>query len=111
MSDVFGIEGGGNQGAAKPGNARQPGEKEPTGEGPAGRYMQYDNEMGAMMLNLPPRFAKYKHELEEDLMDEFYGAEAGGNEMHKSINQWIAEWIRKKEDEDPDLIQPDDPYA
>ena len=58
MSDVFGIEGGpqgtdGNQGAAKPG--AEQGEKTPAyraGEGPQGRYMQYDNEMGAMLLNL-----------------------------------------------------------
>ena len=71
--------------------------------------MQYDNEIGAMMLNIPPRFAKYKAELEEDLMDEFYGASAGGNPQHKTINEWIAEWMRKKEEEDPDLLIEDDP--
>ncbi len=114
MSEIFGIEGGGqnpdaNQGAAKK-KPQTEGEQVPdyrAGEGPQGRYMQYDNEMGAMMLNLPPRFAKYKNDLQEDLMDAFYGAAAGGKEQHQSINEWIGEWIRKKEDEDPDLIQPD----
>jgi hypothetical protein len=115
MSEIFGIEGGpqggqGNQGAADP-SAKPSGEPKPpayaAGEGPAGRYMQYDNEMGAMMLNLPPRFAKYKGDLQEDLMDAFYGAAAGGKTKHQEINEWIAEWIRKKEEEDPDLIQPD----
>ena len=117
MSEIFGIEGGpqggqagdANQGAAGP-SAQEGKERRPdymAGEGPEGRYMQYDNEMGAMMLNLPPRFAKYKADLEEDLMDAFYGAAAGGKEQHQTINEWIAEWIRKKEEEDPDLIQPD----
>ncbi len=106
MSEVFGIEGGGNQGAAREGAPKpKPG---PIGEGPQGRYMQYDNEMGAMMLNLPPRFAKYKGELEEDLMDEFYGESAGGKEQHRSIDEWIAEWIRRKEEEDPDLLRQGD---
>ncbi len=102
MGEVFGIEGGGNQGGAKEGAKKPQG---PPGEGPRGRYMQYDNEMGAMMLNLPPRFAKYKAELEEDLMDEFYGAAAGGKEQHRTIDEWIAEWIRRKEEEDPDLLR------
>ena len=110
MPDVFGIDGGGgNQGGAKKG-ANEGKDAKPdymAGEGPKGRYMQYDNEMGVMELNLPPRFAKYKHELQEDLMDAFYGAPAGAKDQHQSINEWIAEWIRKKEDEDPDLIQPD----
>ena len=44
-------------------------------------------------------------------MDEFYGSAAGGKEQHKSINQWITDWIRRKEEEDPDLVQPDDPDA
>lgn len=117
MSDVFGIEGGpqgpeNNQGGAKPDAEQKEKEKVPAyraGEGPQGRYMQYDNEMGAMMLNLPPRFAKYKGDLQEDLMDEFYGAAAGGKEQHKSINEWIGEWIRRKEEEDPDLAQGSEP--
>ena len=117
MSEIFGIEGGPqgpganqNQGAAKKKPQGEGEEQTPdyrAGEGPQGRYMQYDNHMGAMMLNLPPRFAKYKGELQEDLMDEFYGAAAGGKEQHKSIDEWIADWIRRKEEEDPDLIQPD----
>lgn len=115
MSEIFGIEGGpqgggqGNQGAARP---KPEGEraKRPdymAGEGPAGRYMQYDNEMGAMMLNLPPRFAKYKADLEQDLMDEFYGEAAGGKDQQRTIDEWIGDWIRRKEEEDPDLLKPD----
>jgi len=107
MSEVFGIEGGGNQGGAKEG-VNLPKEKYPKGEGPPGRYMQYDNEIGAMMLNLPPRFAKYKADLEQDLMDEFYGAAAGGKEQHRTIDEWIGDWIRRKEEEDPDLLAPQD---
>ena len=104
MSEVFGIDGGGggNQGGAAEGAKKEQG---PPGEGPQGRYMQYDNEMGAMILNLPPRFAKYKDELQEDLMDEFYGAAAGGKEQHQAIDEWISEWIKRKEDEDPDLMR------
>ena len=86
MTDVFGIDGGGNQGGAAEGAQKKKG---PPGEGPQGRYMQYDNEMGAMMLDLPSRFAKYKADLEQDIMDEFYGSSAGGKEMHKTINEWI----------------------
>lgn len=103
MTDVFSGEGGGkNQGAAK----KKPGEapkKPSTGESEKGKYLQYDNEMGAMMVDLPPKFAKYKGELEEDLMDAFYGAEAGGNQMHATIDDWIADWMKKKEEEDPTL--------
>lgn len=106
MSEVFDIEGGGNQGAANSKDGEK--KKQPTGEGPPGQYMQYDNEIGAMMLNLPPRFSKYKADLVEDLMDHFYGAAAGGKEQHQRINEWIADWIRKKEDEDPDLRAGDD---
>ncbi len=117
MTEMFGIEGGPqggdaprNQGAAaKKKKAENATPDYMSGEGPQGRYMQYDNEMGAMMLNLPPRFAKYKADLQEDIMDAFYGAAAGGKDQHQNINQWISDWIRKKEDEDPDLIQPDQP--
>src|SRR5262249_26731550 len=77
MPDVFGVEG---QGQGKKPPAGKKGEKksasrgEPemlggsmdprAGEGPQGRYVQYDNESGAMLVNLPPRFAKLKAELE-----------------------------------------------
>jgi hypothetical protein len=106
--DVFAAEGGGkNQGAAKKKKQDGP-KKEPTGEGEKGRYMQYDNEMGAMMVDIPPRFAKYKGELEEDLMDAFYGDQAGAKQTHQTINEWIADWMKKKEQEDPSLIVPDD---
>lgn len=107
MSDVFDPQGGKNQGAA----SKRPGEgpkQPPTGEGEKGRYMQYDNEMGAMMIDLPPRFAKYKAELEEDLMDAFYGDTAGAKQTHQTINEWVADWIKKKEQEDPSLIVPDE---
>lgn len=105
MSDVFGIEGGGNQGAAA--NKGEKPAKPPTGEGPKGRHMQYDNEMGAMMVDLPARLAKYKAELEEDLMDEFYGSSAGGKDQQQTIDEWISEWIKKKEQEDPSIIRSD----
>jgi hypothetical protein len=112
MSDVFDPEGGGgkgapkNQGAAK--GPKKEGQAPSTGEGERGRYMQYDNEMGAMMVDIPARFAKYKAELEEDLMDAFYGDQAGAKQTHQTINEWIADWMKKKEDEDPSLIVPDD---
>ncbi|MCO5170850.1 MAG: hypothetical protein M9894_31360 [Planctomycetes bacterium] len=108
MSDVFDPEGSKkNQGAAakKPGDAPQ---KPPTGEGERGRHMQYDNEWGAMMIDIPPRFAKYKAELEEDLMDAFYGDTAGAKQTHQTINEWVADWMKKKEQEDPSLIVPDE---
>ena len=101
MPDVFGIEGGGNpadrnqnQGAAK--NPRKGEEGLLTGEGAEGRYMQYDNEAGAMILNIPPHLAEFKGDLQEDLMDAFYGEAAGGKEMHTSIDAWIANWIEEK---------------
>jgi hypothetical protein len=110
MPDVFGVEGGGQapppeKKSQEPKGPPKPGQY--PGEGPQGLYMQYDNYSGAMMLNLPARFAKYKRELQEDLMDEFYGSAAGGKDQQQTIDQWIAEWMRKKEQEDPSLIQPD----
>ena len=103
MAKIFDPEGAGaNQGAAKKGHTPES-RPYPTGEGPRGQYMQYDNEMGAMMLELPPRFAKYKGELAEDIMDAFYGASAGGKPQHATIEEWIADWIARKEEEDPDL--------
>jgi hypothetical protein len=108
MSEIFGIEGGGaakgqNQGAAK--KKKEDGPKKPsTGEGEKGKFMQYDNEMGAMMLDIPARYHKYRGELEEDLMDAFYGAEAGGKQMHQTINEWLADWLKRKADEDPTLL-------
>lgn len=113
MPDVFGVEGGGQvPSPRKPGAPEQPPAPpkpgEYPGEGPQGRYMQYDNDSGAMMLNLPARFAKYKRELQEDLMDAFYGEAAGGKDQHQTIEQWIADWMRKKEEEDPSLVQRDE---
>ncbi|MBI3722872.1 hypothetical protein HY251_02790 [bacterium] len=119
MPDVFGTESG-PPGAKKPdpGKKKKPpsrgepdmlyGSMEPAaGEGPRGRYFQYDNESGSMMIDLPARFAKYKGELEEDLMDEFQGEPAGAAESGKTIDAWIKAWIEKKEKEDPDLAKPD----
>ena len=113
MPEDFGIEGGGTEPAPKRPDSEQPPQPPKPGqwpgEGPQGRYMQYDNATGAMMLNIPARFAKYKHELQEDLMDTFYGAAAGGKDTHQTIEEWIAEWMRRKEKEDPSLIQRDEP--
>lgn len=102
MPDVFGIEGGGtapgpnaNQGAAAPG-ARPADPHAARGESAPGRYLQYDNEAGAMILNLPAHLAEFRAELQEDLMDLFYGEAAGGKDMHDSIDAWIAEWIERK---------------
>lgn len=75
------------------------------GEGPSGRYVQYDNESGAVMLNLPSGVSKYRHELEEDLMDEFYGEAAGGADAHRSIDLWVKDWIDKKAKEDPSILE------
>ena len=121
MPDVFGVEGAGQakQPDKKPDKKKKPvsrgepdmlyGSMDPrAGEGPQGRYVQYDNESGAMMVNLPPRFSKYKGELEEDLMEEFYGDTAGAADTGRSIDAWVKDWIEKKEKEDPDLAQPND---
>ncbi|MGE0712497.1 MAG: hypothetical protein AB7N76_01460 [Planctomycetota bacterium] len=100
MANVFDPELGGNQGAARePRKATDPIVR----EGKPGRYMQYDNEAGAMILNLPEKFRKYKAELQEDLMDAFYGESGGGKDQHQTIDEWIAEWIARKEAEDPEL--------
>ena len=119
MPDVFGIEGG--PGAPDPRKKKQgdakkkPSRGEPdmlwgtqdpkAGEHPAGRYVQYDNESGAVMLNLPPGFAKYKADLEEELMEEFYGDAAGGADVHRSIDTWVKDWIDKKAKEDPSVLE------
>lgn len=114
MPDVFGIEGGGaapkngpqsgsqsgslNQGAANKPKSDQP-EGLLRGEGPEGRYFQYDNEVGAMIFQLPAHLAEHRAELQEDLMDAFYGEAAGGKDMHASIDAWIADWIERKQSE------------
>jgi hypothetical protein len=119
MPDVFGIEGVGGPGAPRKPGPRKPASRgEPdllygsmkpqAGEGPAGRYVQYDNESGAIMLNLPARFSKLKHELEEELMEEFYGEPGGAAESSRSIDSWVKAWIEKKEREHPELVQPDE---
>jgi hypothetical protein len=120
VPEVFGIEGGAGGPAKKPdpSKAKKPASRgEPdvlygsmkpdAGETKAGRYVQYDNETGAIMVNLPPRFAQYKRELEEDLMEEFYGEPSGAAEGTNSLDRWIAQWIEKKEKEDPSLTRPE----
>jgi hypothetical protein len=125
MPDVFGIEGGpgaGDPRAKKPDpdkKKKPPSRGEPdmlygtqdmkAGEGPKGQYVQYDNESGAVMLNLPPGFAKYKADLEEELMEEFYGDAAGGEGVHRSIDNWVKDWINKKAKEDPSVLEEDNP--
>jgi hypothetical protein len=76
--------------------------------------MQYDNEAGAIMVNLPPRYAPYKAELHEDLMDFFYGSSPVGDTA-ESINDFIRQWCERMEQEHPEIQnveevqQPDDP--
>ena len=77
------------------------------GEMKAGRYVTYDNESGEILLNLPPRFSKYKRELEEELMEEFMGEPSGSVEGGRSLDAWVRQWIEKKTKEDPDLAKPD----
>lgn len=99
MPELFGPEHGGNEGAAKQPN--EPAGPDYVREGePTGNYFQYDNEMGGMVVNLPPRFAKYKADLHDDLMDAFMGEAAGGKDQAQTIDAWIADWIERKEAED-----------
>ena len=120
MPEVFGIEGGGASGKDDP-RAKKPGDKpasrgEPdmlygsmdprAGEGPQGRYVQYDNSSGAIMVNLPPEMSKWKHELEEDLMDEFYGEPAGAADANRTLDAWVKSWIERKEKEETDARPP-----
>jgi hypothetical protein len=116
MSDVFGVDGPGKK---KPDPKKAPKKWErPTGREPdvlygsmdpkAGetqqlRYTQYDNDSGAIMVNLPDKFAKYKADLEEDLMDEFLGAPTGSADGAKNLDAWVKDWIERKEREDPDI--------
>ncbi len=114
MPDIFGIEGAGAGKKPDPKKGKKPaGRGEPdilygsmdpkAGETQQLRYTQYDNDTGAIMVNLPDKFAKYKADLEEDLMDEFYGDPAGSADGAKSLDTWIKDWIDKKEREDPDI--------
>lgn len=129
MPDVFGTEGAGADPAGKKkkkkkvppigGKAETRGDPDilygsmdpRAGETKPGRYVQYDNETGSIMLNLPPRFSKLKNELEEELMEEFYGEPSGAAEGTTSLEAWVKAWIEKKEKEDPDLAVPDDQDA
>ena|SRR5579871_6155164 len=118
MPDVFGVEGPqrnedpkGKDKAKKPPSRGEPdmlwGSQDPkAGETQKGRYFQYDNESGAMIVDLPERFSKYKRELEEELLDEFLGEPGGAAESGRSIDAWIKAWIEKKEQEDPELGRP-----
>jgi len=119
MPDVFGVEGGGRPGEKKPDGKKKPGSRgEPdmlygsmkpaAGETKAGRWAMYDNETGEIHLNLPPRFAKYKRELEEDLLEAFMGEPTGSVDGQRSLDAWLKEWIEKKTKEDPDLAKPEE---
>ena len=68
----------------------------------------YDNDSGAVMLNLPPGFSKYKADLEEELMEEFYGEAAGGVGAHQTIDAWVKDWIERKAKEDPSVLEDED---
>lgn len=104
MPDVFGVEGGG----ITPKGYKMPKWKDlqrrdlSAGEGKKHRWFQYDNESGAIMVNLPPRFAPYKRELEEEILDFFYGASPVGDTA-ESINDFIKRWCERMEDEHPEL--------
>src|SRR5690242_2524780 len=100
MPDVFGVEGGGGPSKKKPdpANAKKKpasrgepdmlyGSMDPrAGEAKAGRYVVYDNETGEISVSLPPRFAKLKRELEEDLLEEFMGEPSGSVEGQRSLD-------------------------
>jgi hypothetical protein len=112
MPDVFGGSTPEPDKKKKPASRGEPdmlyGSMDPrAGEGPRGRYVQYDNESGEIMVNLPAKFGRFKRELEEDLMEEFYGEPTGAAEGGKSIDTWIQAWIDKKVEEDPSLGGPD----
>jgi hypothetical protein len=118
MPDVFGVEGAGGAPGKKPEDKKKPASRgEPdmlygsmkpaAGEAKVGRYAVYDNETGEISIQLPPRFAKYKRELEEDVLDHFMGEPTGGAEGQRSLDAWIKEWIDRKTKEDPDLARPD----
>ncbi len=118
MPDVFGVEGAGGAPGKKPEGKKKPASRgEPdmlhgsmkpgAGEAKVGRYAVYDNETGEISIQLPPRFAKYKRELEEDLLEEFMGEPTGGAEGQLSLDGWIKAWIDRKTKEDPDLAKPD----
>ena len=78
------------------------------GEAKAGRYVMYDNETGEIHVQLPDRFAKYKGELEEELLEAFLGEPSGSVEGQRGLDAWGKEWIDRKTKEDPDLAKPDD---
>lgn len=119
MPDVFGSEGPSGapdkkkKPAARPASRGEPdmlyGSMDPkAGEARAGRYVVYDNETGEIAVSLPPRFAKYKGELEEELLEEFLGEPSASVEGQRSLDAWVKQWIEKKTKEDPDLAKPDD---
>lgn len=119
MPDVFGVEGGGGPPRKKPDpKAKKPASRgEPemlygsmkpnAGEAKAGRYVRYDNETGEISVSLPPRFAKYRRELEEDMLEEFMGEPSGSADGQRSLDAWVKAWIERKTKEDPDLAVPD----
>jgi hypothetical protein len=119
MPDVFGSQGGGLPAPKKPDPKKKPASRgEPdmlygsmnpaASEAKAGRYVTYDNDTGEILLNIPPRFAKYKHELEEELMEEFMGEPSASADGQRSLDAWVRSWIDKKSKEDPSLAVPDD---
>jgi hypothetical protein len=119
MPDVFGVEGQGGAPKKKdPAKKKTASRGEPdvlhgsmkpgAGEVRAGRYVLYDNDSGEIQVQLPPRFAKYRRELEEDMLEEFMGEPSASADGQRSLEAWIKAWIEKKTEEDPDLAKPDD---
>lgn len=65
----------------------------------AGKFVTFDNEIGEVTLRLPPQFTQYQAELLEDLYDEFFGAPAGDRKVQDDMNNYVAQWLKKKEGE------------
>jgi len=118
MPDIFGTEGPGGAPGMKPEPGKKPasrgepdklyGSMDPrAGEAKAGRYVVYDNETGEINVQLPPRFAKYRRELEEDLLEEFMGEPSASADGQRSLDAWVKAWIDRKMKDDPDLAIPD----
>jgi hypothetical protein len=72
-----------------------------SGEGAgSSEYVSYDNETGEVTLRLPPKYEKYAQDLMEALYEEYFGAPAGSEAKRAEMNTWVADWLKKREEED-----------